>query len=168
MAKNDIRSSRPASGGTQHITAYPLAAAQTFDVGEVVFVASSGELTECSTDPDMVVGITAGSSQGKDVAGNTGTRPTGTLIQVFTATDEQVFETRNFATDGAGTAVTPTLANVGDFAGFSLAGGAWFLDTGTATHHCEIIEVLDRNGAPLGDSTSRSVGAGVTVRFVFI
>ena len=169
MAKNDIRPSRPSSGGTQHITAYPLTTGQTFEEGEVVVVAAAGTLSEAADDPATVAGISAGGSQGRNTAGglSVSTRPDGTMIPIYTATDEQVFETYNLATDGAGTLVTPTLAHVGDNAGFTLNGGQWSVDTGAGNEHVEIIEVLDVNGAPLGDQNSRTVGAGVTVRFVF-
>jgi hypothetical protein len=168
LAKNDIRPSRPGSSGAQHLTAYPITTGQTFEAGEVVVVAAAGTLSEAGDDPATVAGIAAGSSQGKTAAGVDGSVPDGTMIPVYTATDEQVFETRNFATDGAGTAVVPTLAVVGDQAGFTFTGGVWSVDTGTANLHVEIIEVLDEQGSPLGNQNSRTTNAGSRVRFVFL
>jgi hypothetical protein len=63
----------------------------------------------------------------------------------------------------------PLISDVGNTAGFTLTGGgAWFVDTGVANHHVEIVAVIDSNGAPLGDTTIRTVGAGVAVVFGFL
>ena len=168
MAANDIYPKRPGSGGTLHMTAYPLDAGQTFETGEPVVVGATGELAECGSDPAAVTGISGSTSQGKDVRGVDGTRPTGTLISVYTATDEHVYESENFATDGSGTAATPTLANVGDQAGFIRDGnGDWYVDTGAGNAHVEIIEVADSIGRTLGNPTD-GPGTGVKVRFVFL
>ena len=45
---------------------------------------------------------------------------------------------------------------------------SWSVDTGTANIHVEITGVLDVNGAPLGDTSIRTTGVGVTVVFGFI
>lgn len=168
MAKNDIRPFRAASGGTNTLSAFPLAASQTFEEGEPVVVQAAGTLAECATNPGTVAGISAGSSQGKTSTGDDGTRPTGTMIQVYSPTDEQLFVTQNFATDGSGTAATPDQTHVGDLAGFTLTGGDWYVDTGASNDHVEIVAVLDGNGQPVGDSTVRTAGTGVSVVFVFL
>jgi hypothetical protein len=168
MARNDIRPFRPGSGGTQNQVAYPLAGSQTFEEGEPV-VLSGGSIQECATNPAVVAGISVGTSQGKDANGDDGTRPTGTLIQVYTPTDEQLFVTQNFATDGSGTPATPAQSNVGSQAGFTLDGsGGWYVDTNAVNKHVEIVAVLDGNGQPIGDTNVRTAGTGVSVVFVFL
>ncbi len=109
-----------------------------------------------------------GSSQGKTATGDDGSVPTGTMIPIYKPDSGQLFITQNLATDGAGTAVTPTQAHVGDTAGFTLAGGIWYLDTGTANIHVEVVAVLDGNGQPVGSSTARTASTGVYVVFGFI
>jgi len=64
--------------------------------------------------------------------------------------------------------VAPTQANVADTAGFTLSGNDWFVDTGTANLHVEVVAVLDGNGQPIGDSFSRAAGTGVSVVFGFL
>ena len=165
MARNDIRIFLQMEGGT---AGYPLAAAQTFEAGEPVVAGAAGTLAECGDDPAVVTGISMGSSQGKDGNGDDGTVPTGSLIPVYKPSSGQLFITQLFATDGAGTSVAPTQANVADTAGFTLAGNDWFVDTGTANLHVEVVAVLDGNGQPIGDSFSRAAGTGVSVVFGFL
>ena len=168
MARNDIRPFRPASGGTQNMVAYPLVAGQDFEEGEPVVVGAAGTLAECATNPATVSGISAASSQGKTSVGTDGTRPTGTMIQIYTPTDEQLFVTQNLARDGAGTAVTPLQTDVADLAGFTLASDVWYVDSGAVNQHVEIVAVLDSDGQPIGDSTIRDAGTGLSVVFVFV
>jgi len=166
MARNDIRIFLQMEGGT---AGYPLAAAQTFEAGEPVVAGAAGTLAECGDDPAVVTGISMGSSQGKDGNGDDGTVPTGSLVPVYKPSSGQLFITQQFATDGAGTSVAPTQANVADTAGFTLDGnGDWFVDTGTANLHVEVVAVLDGNGQPIGDSFSRAAGTGVSVVFGFL
>jgi hypothetical protein len=170
MARHDIALFRQVEDG---VGAYPLTAGQTFLEGEVVAVAAAGTLSEAATNPAVVTGISIASSQGVSATGEAGmladqVRPTGTLIQFYKPSSGQLFACRNFATDGSGTAATPTLANVGDTAGFTLNGDDWYVDTGAGNKHVEITAVLDANGAPLGDTTIRTVGTGVAVVFGFI
>ena len=165
MAKNDIRCFRPVELG---MAAYPLFVGSTFEEGEPVLVGGPGTLGECLSDPAVVSGISAGTSQGKTATGINGTRPTGTLIQIYKPIDGQLFISKNFATDGAGTPVAPTLIRVGDTAGFVKFGDDWYVDTGASNAHVEITAVLDANGAPLGDQTVRTVGTGVSVVFGFL
>jgi hypothetical protein len=151
------------------MAAYPLdgTVAQTFEPGDVLRVDSAGELAEASTNPTSVIGIAAGSSQGMTAGGINGTVPTGTLIPIYCVTPGQTFQTRNFATDGSGTAVVPTQTIVGETAGFSLNNGVWSVDQGSVDH-VEILDVLDANGQSIGDSNKRTTGVGVTVVFGFI
>jgi hypothetical protein len=162
--KDDIRIYLQVEAGT---TSYPIAAAQSFEPGEVVLVQAAGTLAEAADDPASVAGITMGSSQGKDTNGDEGTVPTGTSIPIYKPGNGQLFITQNFATDGAGTLVTPTQAHVGDTAGFTLSSGVWLVDTGAANAHVEVVAVLDGNGQPVGDGTVRSAGTGVSVVFGF-
>jgi hypothetical protein len=165
MAKNDIRPFRSPLGGSTGLSAYPLAASQTFEDGEPV-VASSGALAEAGDDPSEILGIAAASSQGKTANGADGVRPTGTLIQVVTGENNQLFISDMFATDGAGTAAVPTQANaVGVQGGLTLTGGNWYVDTGAANAILEIESVLDADGFMLGDPAVPQVGAGVSVVF---
>lgn len=165
MAKNDIRVHIQSEKGT---TAYPITTGQTFLDGEVVRVVAAGTLSEAGDDPATVAGISMGSSQGMTAALVTGTVPDGTMISIYKPTSGQLFISDNFAEDGGGTAVVPTLAHVGDVAGFTLAGGTWSVDTGTVNLHVEITDVLDVNGQPLGSINERTAGTGVSVVFGFI
>ena len=165
MAKNDIRVFYPVEGGT---TAYPITTGMTFEDGEVVVVAGAGTLSEAADDPATVAGISLGSSQGMTAALTVGTVPDGTMITIYKPSSGQLFATDNFATGGAGVAVVPTLAVVGDVAGFSLIAGVWSVDTGTANVHVEVTDVLDANGQPLGSTNIRTVGVGATVIFGFM
>ncbi len=166
MAKNDIAIFTQVDHGT---AAAPITTGQSFVSGEPVVVVEAGTLTECSDDPAVVSGIAYGSSQGKDANGREGTVPDGKLVGFYKPGGGQLFRSSNFATDGAGTAVTPALTHRGDTAGFTfLSATDWVVDTGTANIHVEITDVLDAHGQSLGDSNVRTVGAGVEVIFGFL
>jgi hypothetical protein len=176
MARNDIRIFREVEGG---IGVLPLAGSQTFLEGEVVVFTAGGLLQEASTNPGTVTGISAAPSFGMNATGEAGhlsdssgndttVRPTGTLIQFYKPASGQLFSCSNFATDGSGTAAAIPVTVVGDTAGFTLTSGNWFVDTGVTNTLIEITHVLDSNGAPLGDSTIRTVGTGVAVVFGFL
>jgi hypothetical protein len=170
MARHDINIYRQVDDGVGY---GPLATTQTFYEGEVLAL-SGGSVAEAATNPASVLGISIASSQGMNAVGELGTladqvRPTGTIIQFYKPIEGQLFTTTNYAEDAAGTAVVPLISDVGNTAGFTLTGGgAWFVDTGVANHHVEIVAVIDSNGAPLGDTTIRTVGAGVAVVFGFL
>jgi len=161
MARNDLVPFSSSRGGNDHIQAYPLGAAQTFDEGDPV-VFSSGTLIEASNDPASVAGVAAARSSGQ---GGT-VRATGTMIQVNQLSADQTFKTDNFATDGSSTAATPTQANaVGATAGFTVTGGVWFVDTGAANHIVQIEKVLDTAGHDIANpDLSTSTGNWVVFR----
>jgi len=161
MGFMDFRHYR-APDGVVDITSYPVAASQTFVGGEPVVVGAAGTITECGDDPAIVDGIAAHKST--DVDGNS--LGTTHQIAVYGTSSGQVYITKNFATDGAGTAATPTLANIGDSAGFT-GPGTWYLDTGTTNLQTEIIGVQDAAGNNLGDPNVLP-GTGVWVLFKFV
>ena len=175
MARNDIRCAVQVPGG---MGAYQINAtifgASTFEEGEPVTVSAiNGYLGESGDDAAIIAGISAGSSLGMSANGELGTlaavaRPDGTWIPIYKPVDGQIFLCSSFATDGAGTAVVPTIANaLGRTGGFTFDGANYIVDLGCANHHVEIVAVIDANAIPLGD-TLRTPGAGVTVVFGFI
>ena len=145
------------------MVAYPVTASQTFRVGEPVTVVAAGTLSEAADDPTDIAGIAAHRST--DRAGvDFGV---GFQVTIYRGGPDQVFRTTSFATDGAGTQATPTLANIGDLAGLTLAAGVWSLDTGAANGLCEVTGILDSNGRNLSDPNLLS-GTGSIVLFRFI
>lgn len=169
MAKNDIRFFKPPPGRNPGIANYGLGAGQTFEDGEVVVIdATTGLILECADDPALVTGISAVSSQGRQTAGTIGVKDTFSDIAVYTTVPGQLFISSNFATDGAGTAATPTFLNIGDTAGFTLASGEWFVDTGTANLHVEIVDILNTEKHSVAAPLSRLAGTGYYVVFGFI
>ena len=162
MGVHDLRHYR-APDGVVEMNSFPATASQTFLAGEPVQVVAAGTLSECATDPPTVDGIAAHGTT--DVDGNSlgTTHP----ITVYGTSPNQVFISRRFATDGAGTAATPALTNIGDFAGLSLSGGIWYVDTGAANAIIKIIGVQDIAGNDLGDPKVLP-GTGVWVLFHFV
>jgi len=152
-----------APNGVVDTRAYPVAASQSFQAGEPVVLQAAGTLIECSDDPPAVTGIAAHRST--DVDGVD--RGVGTQVTVYAGSSGQVFRTKNFATDGSGTAASPGLTNVGDLAGLDLSSGVWTLDTGQDNLICEIVGVRDAAGNNLGDPNVLP-GTGVWVLFTFI
>ena len=93
---------------------------------------------------------------------------TGTLATVTVGVPTQQFVCFNFATDGAGTAATPTQANaIGTLAGLTLASDVWSVDTGAANLLVQIDEVVDAVGRQITNPTNRP-GAGLGVVFHFV
>ncbi len=162
MAVQDLQHFSAPNGDTD-MKSFPVTASQTFVMGEPVVVVAAGTLSECADDPPAVDGIAAHKST--DVKGNS----LGTTfpITVYGTRPDQIFKTQNFATDGSGTAATPTLANVGDLAGLDFSGGTWSLDTGQDNLLCKIDGVRDAAGNNLGDPRVLP-GTGVWVLFHFI
>ncbi len=142
---------------------YAVTASQSFLEGEAVLVVAAGTLSEAADDPSAITGIAAHRST--DVDGTA--LPVGRRVTVYRTSPGQVFRTTNFATDGAGTAATPTVANVGDTAGLDFSGGNWFLDTNKNNVICAIVDVLDSKGQSLSDPLL-NVGTGSIVLFEFI
>jgi hypothetical protein len=150
--------------GVVDMQSFPVKASETFVAGEPVVLNANGTLEECGDDPPVVTGIAAHKST--DVKGNS----LGTTfpITVYMASPGQVFITRNFASAGAGAAVTPTIDLIGDLAGLDFSGDPdWFLDTGQDNLVCRIVGVQDAMGNNLGDPRVLP-GTGVWVLFTFI
>jgi hypothetical protein len=163
MAVQDIQHFSAPNGDTD-MRAYPVTASQTFVAGEPVVVIAAGTLSECADDPSAVTGIAAHKSTDVKGASLGTTHP----ITVYRGSPGQIFKTRNFATDGGGTAATPTLAHIGDYAGLDFTSGTdWFLDTGQNNLICEIVGVRDAAGNNLGDPRVLP-GTGVWVLFTFV
>ena len=145
--------------------AFPVAASQSFQAGEPVVVQAAGTLIEAATDPSTIDGIAAHRST--DVDGTD--LGVGQRVTVYEVGPRQTFRTNSITSDGAGaTALVPTLANIGDFAGLALTGGGvWSLDTGANNLLCKIVGVLDRDGRDLSDPNLLP-GTGVTALFTFV
>jgi len=149
--------------GSPDPMSFPVTATQTFLEGEPTVLVAAGTLSEASDDPASITGIAAHRSTDIDSA----SFGVGRRITVYRNTPGQVFRTQNFSTDGAGTAATPTLSNIGDAAGFTFTGGVWSLDTGTGNLLCRILDVLDSQGQSLSDPHLLT-GTGSIVLFEFI
>lgn len=163
MAANDIRPYRSVQGGSDLMAGYPQAASATFREGEPV-VLTAGALAECGDDPPVVHGIAA--TRATDAFGTS--FATGTTATVVLGVPTQQFVAFNFATGGAGVAVTPTQANaIGQLAGLSLTTGTWFVDTGAANLLVEIDDVVDSAGRKITNPTN-GAGTGFGVVFHFI
>ena len=167
MARNDIQPFS-ATDGSHEVVVFPLAASQSVAQGEPVAV-TAGELSEATDDPPAIKGIAVAPTFFGTLNGNTTVRPTGTLIQCYSTARRQTFYSKNFATDGAGTAATPTVANAtGRLAGLTLTGGgSWVVDTGCDNLIVEILEVRTANGSILGEPKTAGL-TGTTVVFRFL
>jgi hypothetical protein len=179
MAQFDIR----VRSGEHEIREYPLETGEDFEEGEVVVVdTSSGEIEECGSDPAVVTGISATSSQNAvSNQGVTATLADNTLIGVYVPTDNTLFQVNvggtlatgnRFATDGAGTAATPTAATaVGEEAGFILitdgTENVWVVDTGAANKHVLIEALYNSVGENIKQAGATSTTAAV-MTFSFI
>lgn len=144
--------------------AFPVTAGQTFLAGEPVAVSAAGTLSEAGDDPSTISGIACHRTPTNLIGGSAGV---GSRVTVYRISKDQVYKTKNFATDGAGTAVVPALTNIGDQAGLTLASGVWSVDTGTANLLVEVVGVRDIDGRDLADPNILP-GAGHWVLFRFI
>ena len=147
--------------------------AATFAIGEPVTIATNeitdSEGTAGGVDPVNITGIAA------EPAVSTSNRMQAleiedTLRLVELPDPNKVFRARYFATDGAGTAATPTFAAVAGVLGnlvHNAGTDVWSFDTGAGNANCVGIDVLDANGASLGDDLQIS-GTGDTVLFRFL
>jgi hypothetical protein len=144
--------------------AFPVAAGQTFLAGEPVVLQAAGTLIEATDDPSAIDGIACHRTP-TDLNGNPA--GVGSRVTVYRISKDQVYKTKNFATDGAGTAVVPALTNVGDQAGLTLASGVWSVDIGTGNLLVQIVGVRDIDGRDLADPNVLA-GAGLWVLFRFI
>lgn len=165
MAARDIMPYSSHHGSHIVVEHYPLAASQTFEPGEPVNVNASGQAAEAGSNPagTALTGIAmAGPGSGNIDWATGNAMAAGASIPVVIPTTSTTFATTNFATDGAGTAATPTAANIGDTAGLVLASGNWFVDVGATNKVAEIVDVLDADGKSLKNS---GAGTGQTVVF---
>lgn len=187
MAKNDIlpyKANANETGPIADLQHFGLGASESFTVGEPVAVNAAGRLTESADDPgpEDFIGIAAGcgdtvgstdtigifrTAKGMFTPGAVPNRPvTGDLIPVWIAGPGTKLIFKVFATDGAGTAATPALANIGDMAGLSLTAGVWSVDTGTSsTKFIRIVDVVDANGDSVqfsGLTGSKAIGQVVS------
>lgn len=146
MAARDIMPWNSPSGGHEPPKAFPIAASQSFLIGEPVAL-SSGQAAEPSSDPATLLGIAA--EPGVDADG--AALATNLPVTVYPVTDASYFITRNYAEDGAGTAATPAASDVGNAVGLTLASGSWFADAGAANPHFRVVAVLDQKNFDVTD-----------------
>lgn len=167
MARNDIRPYLSSQGGHPRMDIAPLGSGASFVEGEPL-VYSSGAVSEAGSDPGSVAGIAAVPASPTAVSNFVRfARAAGTSIQ-FYPSDDQKFICENFATDGSGTATTPTQANaVGQGAGFILNGSDWYIDTGAGNLLVLIEQVLDSRHNDITDP-NLNVGTGSAVVFRFL
>lgn len=148
MAARDLLPYKSMNGADLPKFQGPINAAESFGEGEPLFWNAEGELAETGDDPATVAGISC--TQATDV--DTVAFAAGTMISVYGVPNDQFFICRQFATDGAGTAVTPTAANaIGVTGGLTQAAGIYSVDVGTANTILEIMDVIDLS---TGDSIS--------------
>ena len=151
-------------GGNPGRRAFPVTASQTFQAGEPVVLTAAGTLSECADDPSALDGIAAHRST--DVDGTD--QGVGFQVTTYAPLRNQIFRCNNFATDGAGTAVAPTLTDIGTLGGLTFLNSLdWVVDMGTANMILCIVGVQDSNGRDLSDP-NLLVGAGVTALFTFV
>lgn len=173
MARNDIRPAMSHHGGTHFIKPLPMASGADFSMGEPVIWDGAGGIDMAADDPAAIAGIAAVDSSATAVSPFIGrylARPAGTTIQVYDVEEDQWFICSNFATDGAGTLVTPTQANaIGQPAGlnYGLVADQWSVDTGSANLICVIEAVIDARGNLITDPLHVTT-AGVSVVFRFL
>ena len=162
MAARDLQFFN-AMGGSEERLSYALGANQSIFEGEPVVVAASGLASECGDDPSTVDGIAAHRSRDVDNRAFTG----GRRLTVNGVSPDQIFKTKNFATDGAGTLAVPDTTHIGDLGGLTLSGGVWYVDTGTANDILMVTGVRDVSGRDVLDPLI-SAGTGVYVLFKFL
>ncbi len=147
MASRDFMPFRTLDGSPEQRVSRGVTASETFLVGEPLAQQAGGRAAIAVTDPSTIVGIAAHRStdvNGTSLAGDT-------QITLYGVGSNQLYKTRNFAIDGSGTSITPTVALIGDFAGLILNGSDWFVDTGANNSICEIVGLRDRNGRDIND-----------------
>jgi hypothetical protein len=160
----DIRCYREARGGRLQVSGYSMASGASFTTGEPVVFDGSGFITEATTDPASIAGIAA--VPATDVDGIS--HLAGTVVSIHESHPNQLWVCDNFATDGAGTAATPTQANaIGKTAGLILTAGRWVVDTGAGNTILRIDDVIDANGWSVTNPLLRH-GTGRSVVFRFL
>ena len=159
MGFQDLRHYRAPEGDVEMLS-FPVTASQSFVAGEPVVVTAAGTLSACADDPSAVDGIAAHKSsdrRGTDLG-------VGHPVTVYGTSKSQIFITKNFATDGSGTAATPAITNVGDLAGYELTSGTWSVDIGQNNLILQIVGVQDAAGNDLGNPNILP-GTGVWVLY---
>ena len=148
MASLDIMPFSSPLGGTVTVQHGYLDASETFLTGEPVRITASGTISEAADEPvdSGIVGISA--QPGSTAVTNPKTNEnytTNDLVSYWPAHPTQLWVTKNFATDGAGTQAAPAQTNIGDQCGLSLTTGTWSLDTGVAAGAmiCRVVDVLN-------------------------
>ena len=169
MAELDILPFR-SPHGTTGVRAFPVAASQTYRHGEPLIL-TSNRLAEATSDPSAIVGIAAEDSRDieNDTTGGLNGQPAdgGTPRSVYLPVHEQTFLARNFATDGAGTSVAPTVSVIGTLAGLIKAGNTWSVDTAANNLICQINDVLDARKNSIDNPRLQSgTGTYVVVEFI--
>lgn len=162
MGLNDIQPWKNAVGNGPGIEWHRMDGGETFVAGEPVTLGADGDLNECGDAPTgaQFLGIALAPASysigGTAVTKNPRTGAnfaTGDLVPVAVLRPGDCVISNQFATGGAGVAVTPTLANaLGETAGLTLATGEWSIDTGSAQDDIfRIKDVLDANKNSLQD-----------------
>jgi len=130
------------SGASPHLQTFPEAEGQTFIKGDLVYLVS-GEVTECATAPDAVIGIAQydGQNLGSGVDGTT---------QVILAHPDNIFEGCKFD-DTPGSAVTE-VTDVGKTLAMQLDTGKWYIDNDDTSSHDIVRVIAVSPNAPLGNA----------------
>lgn len=172
MAARDLMPYISPRGGSTLTSAYPIGAGETFLQGEPVVLDANGNLTISGSNPAAVLGIAAENYEDAGSHLDTGAygtpvAVTGRKITIYRPTDDQLFITQNFATDGLGNATTPAATDLGDQAGLILNGGFWVLDTGAGNKICEVEDVLDEQKQPISTPAGSGLLFGTALWVVF-
>jgi len=183
MAQNDIQLWDNGSGVAPEIRHARMNASEAFRMGEPVYIGADGDLNETKDDAAATkfAGIAlapafykkGGTGAGTGTTTNLNPRTgapytTGDMIPYAVCRPGVTLISANFATDGAGTLVAPTLSNaLGETAGFTeasnAAGAVYSIDTGVTNDDLvRIIDVLDTNKNSIQDP-SFSGNTGVYV-----
>ncbi len=166
MSARDFMPFRTLGGGSEERLAGSIDGSETFLAGEPLVMDSTvGRLTEASSDPPTIFGISAEGAL--DADGNS--RAVWNTITFYGIGRDQVYKTKNFATDGSGTqATTISTAIIGDYGGLIKASGDWFFDTGAENKICEVLSIEDAQGRNVGDINTLTEGGAVWIFFRFI
>lgn len=154
MAVNDLLPWLSADGGTHQVMQGRLKASESYLLGEPVYINAAGEISESGDDPDSPKfgGIAAHSADTTAATRNPKTRlvyAAGDLVSFWVFHIGDLIVCQNFATDGAGTAAAPLVANLGDEAGFTLSSGVYSIDVGTGSELVRIVDILNSRKEPV-------------------
>ncbi len=182
MAYGDIQVHQTPPGGLR-IEYHAMDAAEAFSKGDVVVLASTGEIQEALTTGPLstgLLGIAMGGPTGpggitlNDPRTDT-TYATGAMIPVAIPTSDTLFRTKNFTT--ATTAfddTAPLAANLGDAVGLVSISGVWGIDLQASPDSneltCRLVGIEDNTGRPLQPKvggTARTVSTGTIYWVIF-